>query len=52
MRILGGLYATGSYQGEVLLDGKPLAVRTPATRFDRGITVVPRRSRSSTTQCG
>jgi ABC-type sugar transport system ATPase subunit len=43
MRILGGLYATGSYQGEVLLDGKPLAARTPRDAIDRGITVVPRR---------
>ena len=43
MRLLGGLYAAGSYQGEILLDGKPLAPRTPRDAIDRGVTVVPRR---------
>jgi ABC-type sugar transport system ATPase subunit len=43
MRILGGLYAAGSYQGEIVLDGKPLAARTPRDAIERGITVVPRR---------
>jgi ABC-type sugar transport system ATPase subunit len=43
MRTLGGLYATGSYQGEIVLDGKPLAARTPRDAIERGVTVVPRR---------
>jgi ABC-type sugar transport system ATPase subunit len=43
MRVLGGLYPAGSYQGEILLDGKPLAPRTPRDAIDRGVTVVPRR---------
>ncbi len=43
MRILGGLYAAGSYQGEIVLDGKPLAARTPRDAIERGVTVVPRR---------
>ena len=43
MRILGGLYAAESYQGEIVLDGKPLAARTPRRRDRAGVTVVPRR---------
>jgi ABC-type sugar transport system ATPase subunit len=43
MRILGGLHPSGSYQGEILLDGKQLAPRTPRDAIERGITVVPRR---------
>ena len=43
MRILGGLYAAGSYQGEIVLDGKPLAARTPRDAIQRGVTVAPRR---------
>jgi len=43
MRVLGGLYAAGSYQGEIVLDGKPFAPRTPRDAIERGITVVPRR---------
>lgn len=43
MRVLGGLYAAGSYQGEIVLDGEPLAARTPRDAIARGVTVAPRR---------
>ena len=43
MRILGGLYADGSYQGEIFLSGRPLTARSPRDAIERGITVVPRR---------
>ena len=48
MRILGGLYAAESYQGEILLDGKPLAARTQRDAIERGVTVVRAGSNSLT----
>jgi ABC-type sugar transport system ATPase subunit len=43
MRILGGAHPVGSYGGEVLLDGKPLAFRAPVDAIKAGIGVVLRR---------
>jgi putative multiple sugar transport system ATP-binding protein len=42
MKILGGLYPTGSYQGEILFEGSPLVPRSTGDAIRRGIGVVPR----------
>ena len=42
MKILGGLIPAGSYQGEILFEGSPLAPRSTSDAIRRGIGVVPR----------
>jgi putative multiple sugar transport system ATP-binding protein len=42
MKILGGLYPAGTYQGEILFDGSPLVPRSTGDAIRRGIGVVPR----------
>lgn len=41
MKILGGSYPTGTYEGEIRLDGQPLDLRSPHTALGQGIAVVP-----------
>jgi ABC-type sugar transport system ATPase subunit len=43
LRILGGLEKPGTYHGEILLDGQPLALKNPRQAIDHGIAIVPRR---------
>jgi putative multiple sugar transport system ATP-binding protein len=42
MKILGGLYPAGTYQGEILFEGSPLVPRSTRDAIRRGIGVVPR----------
>ena len=42
MKTLGGLIPAGSYQGEILFEGAPLAARSTGDTIRRGIGVVPR----------
>ncbi len=42
MKILGGLYPTGAFQGEILFEGSPLVARSTSDAIRRGIGVVPR----------
>jgi putative multiple sugar transport system ATP-binding protein len=42
MKILGGLYPAGSYEGEILFEGNPLVARSTGDAIRRGIGVVPR----------
>ena len=42
MKILGGLIPAGSYQGEILFEGAPLAARSTGDAIRWGIGVVPR----------
>jgi putative multiple sugar transport system ATP-binding protein len=42
MKVLGGLFPAGSYQGEILFEGAPLAARSTGDAIRRGIGVVPR----------
>jgi putative multiple sugar transport system ATP-binding protein len=42
MKILGGLYPAGTYQGEILFEGRPLVPRSTGDAIRRGIGVVPR----------
>ena len=41
MKILGGTYPTGTYEGEIRLQGSPLDLRSPHTALEQGIAVVP-----------
>ena len=43
MKILGGLYPAGSYEGEIRLQGRPVVIGSPAEAIRRGIAVVPRK---------
>lgn len=43
MRILGGFYPAGSYEGQILLDGRPLTPRSPGDALRAGVSMVPRR---------
>jgi putative multiple sugar transport system ATP-binding protein len=42
MKVLGGLFPAGSYQGEILFEGSPLTPRSAGDAIRRGIGVVPR----------
>ena len=41
VKVLNGVHAAGSYSGEVLLDGEPVAFASPADARRRGIAFVP-----------
>ena len=41
MKILSGTYPTGTYEGEIRLQGKPLDLRSPHDALNQGIGVVP-----------
>jgi ABC-type sugar transport system ATPase subunit len=41
MKILSGTYPTGTYEGEIKLQGKPLDLRSPHDALNQGIGVVP-----------
>jgi ABC-type sugar transport system ATPase subunit len=41
MKILSGTYPTGTYEGEIILDGEKLDLRSPHIALDQGIGVVP-----------
>lgn len=41
MKILDGVYAAGTFQGSIRLDGRPIAMRSPADAKTLGIGYVP-----------
>jgi len=41
MKILSGTYPTGTHEGEIVLHGKTLDIRSPHTALNQGIGVVP-----------
>ncbi len=43
LKILGGFLRTGDYSGQVLLEGQPLKLRSPADALQAGIAIVPRK---------
>lgn len=43
LKILSGAIPAGDYSGEVLLDGKPLILRSLADGLQHGVTIVPRK---------
>ncbi|MFN3972157.1 MAG: multiple monosaccharide ABC transporter ATP-binding protein [Gemmobacter sp.] len=40
MKVLSGVYSHGSYEGEIIFDGAPLACRTIRDSEDRGIIII------------
>jgi ribose transport system ATP-binding protein/D-xylose transport system ATP-binding protein len=43
MKILAGIHPAGSYEGQILLDGKPLRLKEPRDALQARIGVVPRK---------
>ncbi len=41
MKILSGTYPHGTYEGELILNGQPLALKSPADALEKGIGIVP-----------
>jgi ABC-type sugar transport system ATPase subunit len=41
MKILAGTYSYGDYEGELLLDGKVLQLKSPSDALNKGIGIVP-----------
>jgi ABC-type sugar transport system ATPase subunit len=41
MKILSGTYPFGTYEGELILDGKPLQITSAAVALQQGIGIVP-----------
>lgn len=41
MRILDGFHPSGSYEGEVVIGGKPVELHSPADALRNGISIVP-----------
>jgi ABC-type sugar transport system ATPase subunit len=41
MKILSGSYPTGDFEGEIILKGKELDLRSPTNALEQGISVVP-----------
>src|SRR5512142_1292947 len=41
MRILSGTYPYGTYEGELVLDGRPVQIRSGSIALRQGIGIVP-----------
>jgi ribose transport system ATP-binding protein len=42
LKVLGGLIPASAYEGEILVEGQPVSIRTPLDSFRHGMAVVPR----------